>query len=98
MLTHPNISSIILQNHSLVLYCKVSFTGDRVKICKTKFRHGGFKMRKFLNLNEDTVWTENELQELREKEHEQGIDIGENFEDWLSEKENDFEEIFNVKE
>ena len=49
-------------------------------------------MRKFLNLNEDTVWTENELQELREK------DIGENFEDWLSEKENDFEEIFNVKE
>ena len=55
-------------------------------------------MRKFLNLNEDTVWTENELQELREKEHEQGIDIVEYFEDWLSEKENDFEEIFNVKD
>lgn len=51
-------------------------------------------MDKFYNLNDETVWTLEDMKELRGSERINGIYIYDNFEDWLENKlEMDFERI-----
>lgn len=51
--------------------------------------------RKFINLNDDekSVWTETELRKLRDDEEEEGVYVYDDFDEWLSKLDGDFEEI-----
>lgn len=51
--------------------------------------------RKFINLNDDekSVWTETELRKLRDDEEEEGAYVYDDFDEWLSKLDGDFEEI-----
>ena len=48
----------------------------------------------FRNINDDNIWTMDDMQQLRENEKINGFYIYEDFEEWLENKlENDFERI-----
>lgn len=51
--------------------------------------------RRFINLNDDekSVWTETELRKLRDDEEEEGVYVYDDFDEWLSKLDGDFEEI-----